>query len=184
MTESRAIDVSTVLMTQNPKFDESFTTLMRDYSQSARAFCARMLGSLDEGEEVTQKTFARLYEQQNDLSTVENVRPYLFGVLRNACFDHLRSRQALDQHELPREAVEFELSGLEREEINVEIHKAVTELEASYREVVLLRFFEGLSLAEVAQVTESSVGAVAMKLSRAKATLKSLLKGLPVFRDL
>lgn len=162
-----------------------FEALVRGHYARAAAFCGRMLRDTGEGEEVAQQVFVRLFEKDEDLSDIADLEPYLYRVLRNACIDHMRKRNRREHRGEPDCAppAAVDLSRAEREEIHAAIEQAVGTLEDGQREVIVLRYFEGLSLVDVARVTDSQVGAVAMKLARAKAKLKEILGRLPDFRD-
>ncbi|MCC6575576.1 MAG: sigma-70 family RNA polymerase sigma factor [Planctomycetes bacterium] len=169
-------------MTAPWEHEHAFSALVQQHFERAVRFCARMLGNRTEGEEVAQQAFVRLYERKSDLEDKENPETYLFAILRNACLDHIRSNKR--EHDkrarsFSGDALTPDLSHAERREVEEALMKAVGELQESQREVVLLRFYEGLSLADVAKATDQTLGAVAMKLARAKAALHEKLGKLP-----
>lgn len=160
--------------------DWDFSRLVEEYFSRAVRFCARMLGNVTEGEEVAQQAFVNLYEKGRKPWEKGDPLPYLYRVLRNACIDHVRRRRTRradgsleSAHSTP------DLSKAEEGEIREAVLAAVGQLEDAQREVVLLRFFEGLSLKEAADAVGKSVGATAMLLSRAKVNLKEVLGKLP-----
>lgn len=166
-------------------FDEGFTKLVREHFARAVRYCSRMLGDIGEGEEVAQQAFVKLLETRRNLEQTRDSLPYLYRVLRNACVDHIRARK----HPIAAGAEEQvawlgrDLDRAEQAEISQAVLEAVGTLEEAQREVVLLRYYEGLELQEVAEATGQSMGAAAMKLSRAKQKLKERLGRLPVFAD-
>jgi RNA polymerase sigma-70 factor (ECF subfamily) len=165
--------------------DMDYAALVERYFSRAVRFCARMLGNVTDGEEVAQQAFVNLYEKGRKPWEKGDPLPYLFRVLRNACIDHVRRRQVRRaEGSLEAAAGTADLARAEEGEIRDAIMHAVGELEDAQREAVLLRFFEGLSLKEVATATEKSVGAVAMLLSRAKQNLKESLGKLPEFEEM
>ncbi|HRJ80003.1 MAG TPA: sigma-70 family RNA polymerase sigma factor [Planctomycetota bacterium] len=166
-------------------FEQSFGELVREHFARAVRYCSRMLGDIVEGEEVAQQAFVKLLERRQSLSRTRETLPYLYRVLRNACVDHIRARKRMSGEEAFEQAAWMgrDLSRAEESEVSQAVLEAVGTLEEGQREVVLLRFFEGLELHEVAAATGQSLGAVAMKLSRAKLKLKEKLGRLPVFAD-
>lgn len=165
------------------EFERGFTDLWREHFARAVRYCSRMLGSIGEGEEVAQQAFVKLLEKRQNLEQTRESLPYLYRVLRNACVDHIRARKR-ETAELGGEHAAWlgrDLLHAEQAEIAQAVLEAVGALEEPQREVVLLRFYEGLELADVAEATGQSLGAVAMKLSRAKLKLKEKLGRLPVF---
>ncbi|RVB19864.1 RNA polymerase sigma factor, partial [Mesorhizobium sp. M7A.F.Ca.CA.002.10.1.1] len=55
-------------------------------------YCARLMGSVIDGEDVVQDTFARAFVALNELGEVPQLRPWLFRVAHNRALDLLRSR--------------------------------------------------------------------------------------------
>lgn len=160
--------------------DWDFSRLVEEYFSRAVRFCARMLGNVSDGEEVAQQAFVSLYEKGRKPWEKGDPLPYLFRVLRNACIDHVRRRRTRSADGSLEEAQAApDLSRAEEDEVREAVLAAVGNLEDAQREVVLLRFFEGLSLKETADAVGKSVGATAMLLSRAKANLKETLGKLP-----
>lgn len=165
--------------------DWDFSRLVETYFSRAVRFCARMLGNVTDGEEVAQQAFVSLYEKGRRPWEKGDPLPYLFRVLRNACVDHVRRRNVRKADgSLEQAHSRADLSGAEESEVREALLGAIGELEESQREVVLLRYFEELSLAKTAESVGKTVGATAMLLSRAKANLKETLGKLPEFGDL
>lgn len=162
-----------------------FARLVQEYFSRAVRFCARMLGDIGEGEEVAQQAFVQLLEKGHRPWEKGDPLPYLFAVLRNACVDHVRKRKRRsaegDANEVA--APGRDLSNAEAHEIRHALLEAVAKLEQAQREVILLRFFEGMELADVATTTGRTLGATAMLITRAKAKLKEMLGRLPAFQD-
>lgn len=164
--------------------DWDFSRLVEEYFSRAVRFCARMLGNVTDGEEVAQQAFVSLYEKGRKPWEKGDPLPYLYRVLRNACVDHVRRRKVRKATgSLEAVQTQADLSGAEEGEIREALLGAIGELEEGQREVVLLRFFEGLSLSETAESVGKTVGATAMLLTRAKAKLKETLGKLPEFGD-
>src|SRR6185295_14215753 len=101
------------------------------------------------------------------------IRTYLFGAVRNQSLNRLRRReQGLESESTDHRTPENE--ALCRELADA-VTAAIAGLPESQREVVLLAHYEQLSLAEIAEITESEVTAVKSRLQRARATLRETL---------
>jgi len=137
-------------------------------------------------EDIVQESCLRAYRYFGSLRG-DDARPWLLGIVRNNCFSWLERRRMspdhveLDDelaHSLPEPA---EAAGatpeamLERSRTRERVDAAIKALAAPFREVVVLRELEGLSYAEIAQITAVPIGTVMSRLSRARAELKSLL---------
>jgi RNA polymerase sigma-70 factor (ECF subfamily) len=170
--------VSGLLMTAEYR-DWDFSRLVEEHFARAVRFCARMLGNVSEGEEVAQQAFVSLLEKGRKPWEQGDPLPFLYRVLRNACIDHTRRRKTRAAEGSLDAAAAQDLSAATAPEVIDALHAAVSELEAAQREVIVLRFFEGLELRDVAKTVGKSTGATAMLISRAKANLKAALGSLP-----
>ncbi|MCB9931794.1 MAG: RNA polymerase sigma factor [Planctomycetes bacterium] len=164
--------------------DWDFSRLVEEHFSRAVRFCARMLGNVNDGEEVAQQAFVSLYEKGHRPWEKGDPLPFLFRVLRNACVDHVRrGKVRRAEGSLEQAQVRADLSRAEEGEIREALLGALAALDEGQREVVLLRYFEELSLKETAEAVGKTVGATAMLLSRAKQNLKESLGRLPEFGD-
>ena len=118
----------------------------------------------------------------------EQARPWLLGIVRNACFTWMKeNRRAGEQVEFDeerdsgaddpgvRQAADnpetLLMQKLEREQIN----QAIEALPPLFREVIVLRELEELSYEEIAQCAAIPLGTVMSRLSRARAMLRKAL---------
>lgn len=187
--QGRTGDITAGVMADGADYEQVFSDVVARNFGRAAAFCGRMLNDPEQGEEVAQAAFVRLYEKGVDFATMDSPRTWLYRVMRNAVLDHLRRKGARQR------AVESaagsalrpenaqDLGKAEQSEIHAALMRAIGTLEERQREALLLRYYEGLSLVEVAKVTEGSVGSVAMMLARAKEALREKLGRLPEFKE-
>lgn len=108
-------------------------------------------------------------------------RPWLLAIVRNTCYTWMRrNRMAEPGLELDEEmyvdttspSPEAILLATARGDL---VRRALEELPAEFREIVILREMEGLSYKEIAEVTSVPVGTVMSRLARARARLQKLL---------
>lgn len=111
-----------------------------------------------------------------------DARPWLLGIVRNACFDWLGESRRDDvefDEERDSGAVAEPADGpqrlLERKLERAQVNAAIATLPPLFREVLILRELEELSYDEIAQVADIPVGTVMSRLSRARAMLRAAL---------
>ncbi len=72
---------------------EKFLQIVDDIRPSLHKYCARMTGSVFDGEDVVQETLAQAYYKLSMLRQGLPLKPWLFRIAHNKCVDFLRSRR-------------------------------------------------------------------------------------------
>jgi RNA polymerase sigma-70 factor, ECF subfamily len=142
----------------------AFEDLYRASRDDLYAYVAGLLRDRHAAEDVTALAFERAYHRRRRFDPERgSPRAWLFGIARNAALDELRRRRRLA--ELTREPIDEGVAGPEAgAEIAVRraaLRDAIAKLSARERELVALKFFAGLSNAEIAEVigvSESNAG--------------------------
>ena len=144
---------------------QSFDALYREHAGDLFAYVMTLLRDRAAAEDVTMAAFERAYRRRRTFDRKRgNERAWLFTIARNAALDELRKRKRTaslltDPEDVPTsEAVD----PLRR----AAVRAALAGLEPRDRELVLLKFLAGLSNAEIADVTGSSVSNVGTRLHR------------------
>jgi RNA polymerase sigma factor (sigma-70 family) len=157
---SRSTRVSTAAAATAPeKVDEArgaFETLYRQSRDDVYAYVAGLLRDRSAAEEVTSQAFERAWRKRRQLDRKRGTRrAWLFGIARNAALDELRRRTRIapEKHlDEPSPAVDLGEWAVNR----ATLQQALGSLTAREREVVALKFFAGLSNAEIASVIRTS----------------------------
>ncbi len=127
------------------------------YRRPLVRFCLAYLGSAEEAEDAVQDVFCRVLAAD---TIPESFRAWIYRIARNRCLDLLRGRaRRRDDQLLPSEVqVAEDLTGhltrLVRKELHSRLRHLVAGLPASQREILRLRYVEGLSRREIAEVLE------------------------------
>lgn len=134
---------------------EASKLLDKLYRVRLTRFCLGYLGNREEAEDVVQDVFYRVLSS----STVpENFRAWVYEISRNRCFDRLRAQnrrlddQTFSNYSELAAHQTGHLTKLVKGEQRAHLWKRLAALPAEQREVLLLRYTEGLSRAEIAQV--------------------------------
>jgi RNA polymerase sigma-70 factor (ECF subfamily) len=134
----------------------------------------------EQAEDLVQDTWMRVLERAAQYDGRSRFEPWLFSIARNLAIDEMRRRQRMEPDE-PAERVAPEtyspFVAAAKSEDAARIAAALAALEAFYREALVLRFQEELSLDEIAQVTHSPVSTVASRIHRGLAQLRAHLEG-------
>jgi RNA polymerase sigma factor (sigma-70 family) len=152
-----------------------FDILVRDVRPQLLRYCARMIGSAMDGEDIVQEALAKVYYQLPELGQVPSLRAWLFRVAHNKALDYLRRYDVrfgdpLDG-ELP---VLNDESPLEAAEVAEWGLSYFTQLTALQRSCVILKDVLGYSLEEISDILDTSVPAIKGALHRGRISLRRL----------
>src|SRR5256885_6797904 len=97
--------VDEVVAAARARDESAFTALVQRHQGELRVHCYRMLGSLDEAEDLTQETFLRAWKNLGGFEGRSTFRAWLYRIATNVCLDTLegRARRGVP-HELARPA--------------------------------------------------------------------------------
>jgi RNA polymerase sigma-70 factor, ECF subfamily len=149
--------------------DVEFEELYRRSRDDLYAYVAGLLRDRSAAEDVTAQAFERAYRSRRTFKPGRGSRrAWLFGIARNAALDELRRRKRRarlvaepeDETLLPAD------EGAEVAIRRTALRTAIAELSARERELVALKFFAGLTNAEIASVTGTSETNAGTKLHR------------------
>lgn len=143
----------------------AFAALIERHQERVRALARAMLGDREEAEDVTQEALLRAYLGLAELRDPARFGAWLSGIAANVARMRLRERRRAG----PAHAADGEEPELE------EVQAALASLPASTRELVLMRYVDGLSSAEIGAALGRSPGAVRVRLHRARAQLRQHL---------
>ena len=150
---------------------EAFLNLVERYHPALLSFLTGKLGNWEQAEEAAQETLVRAFFGLKQLNQPESFFSWLLGIGQRVVQEEWRRIQR------QRNSTEISVEHHGRSELlgDMDLKRAITELPALYREVILLRYYSGKSCAEVAEQLGVSVGTITMRLSRAHRKLREIL---------
>jgi RNA polymerase sigma-70 factor (ECF subfamily) len=184
--------------------EREFAAIAERHRRELQIHCYRMLGSVEDSEDLVQETFLRAWRRRSSYEGRSTFRAWLYKIATNACLDFLkgRPRRVLPYDVVPPAAPDSptlpatgEQAWLEpypdrllasedegpdavvvaRETIELAFLAAIQHLPPRQRAVLILRDVVGWSANETAGLLDLSVAAVKSALQRARATLRERL---------
>ena len=149
--------------------------LMEQYGSSLLRMCALYLKDADLAQDAVQETFIRAYRHLDNYRGESSEKTWLTAIAMNVSRDMLRTAwfhhqsRSTDIDALPEQPADFEFP-------DNTVLAEVMRLPAKYREVILLRYYEGLKLKEVASALGLSDSRVRSRLNKANELLRDRLK--------
>ncbi len=150
---------------------EAFDALFERYRGPLYGFFRRRLAMRERAQDLTQDTFIAVMRGSARYVPSALVRTYLYGIALKLLAAE-RRRQAKDG--LPGPA--RELQSEETHDESLWVQQALTRLDAQEREVLMLREYEELSYAEIAELLNIPVNTVRSRLFRSRLALKACLE--------
>jgi len=158
----------------------AFETLVRRYQQDVFRFCLHYVRDTEQAKELAQESFLRVYTARDRFDTSRIFKPWLLCIARNLCLNELKRKKTVRMETLEQyvssareDSGELMLNptdGADERLMSQERHKALMEaveaLPADACEIVKLRYFERLSAREIADIVDSTEGAVRTRLHR------------------
>jgi RNA polymerase sigma factor (sigma-70 family) len=151
---------------------DQFMELVDEIRPELHRYCARMTGSIFDGEDVVQEALAKAYYALGQMVQPPNLKPWLFRIAHNTAMDFIKRYER--QHVEPVADVP---DRAEPEESSVDpalVEAALTvfaELPPTQRSAAILKDVLGQSLEETAHTMGTTIGAVKAALSRARANI-------------
>ena len=165
---------------------DAYHELVRRFERPIFSLIVRMVRDRTAAEDLTQDAFVKAFRALDSYDPERKFSSWLFKVAHNTTLDHLRKRE-LDTVSLEAGSEDDGSGGLAavladpaargtdlgvgRSELAEALEAAVGTLREDYREVVVLRFSEGLSYQDIVEVTGLPMGTVKTNLHRARKAL-------------
>ena len=156
---------------------DAFGVLIHRYSDPLYRHAMGMTGSPDVAEDILQQSFIKAY---NHLGEVRGrFDAWLFRIVANGCKDWLknirRTHVSYEEDDQPSTYATPD-EDLDRTELRRDLDGALAQLSASLREAFVMKHVEGRSYEEMADLLGTTVGALKMRVHRARESLQALLE--------
>lgn len=176
---SEPLDLDAQLVRRCLSGDEAgFAALLERHQGRVYAFLVRLIGNAHDAEDVAQTVFLKAFRSLESFDQNRAFQSWLFAIAHHAALDHLRSRRAdlsLDHEEAPIDPADG-ADGPERlAEAALDgalVERLLAALPPLYREPLLLRHVEGLSVEDTAAALGLPEGTVKIRLFRARELMR------------
>lgn len=165
------------------KDPEAFAQAYDLYVDQIYRFIFFKIPTAEEAQDLTSETFLKTWQYIIDGNKVENLRALLYRIARNLIIDYYRKSRnevSIDEETPLLKEQDAVVVDSVSDDVDLTIAKELVQkklydLKDEYREVIILRHIEELSIKEIAEIIEKKPGAVRVTLYRAVHTLKTLI---------
>src|SRR5688572_4735132 len=155
----------------------AFGILIQRYSDPLFRHALGMTGSPDVAEDILQMSFIKAYHHLSEVRG--RFDAWVFRIVANGCKDWLknirRTHLSYEEDDQPTTYATPE-EELDRTELRMDLDGALAQLPASLREAFIMKHVEGRSYEEMADLLGTTVGALKMRVHRAREALQALLE--------
>jgi RNA polymerase sigma-70 factor (ECF subfamily) len=162
----------------------AFSVIVRRYERPIFNLMFRMTRCDQTAADLTQEAFVKAYEKIGRFKRGKKFFPWLYSIGLNVAKDYLRKRRTQGEFSLEFDHIEclrkeYHSDAIEerilRNQYFREIDKSLSKLPISYREAVILRYHEELSVKDVADAIGIRLSAAKMRIKRGLAMLRNEL---------
>ncbi len=123
--------------------------------------------------EVISESIFRAYKNFETLKSIDSFKPWILRIVHNTSIEYIRKNSmvvALDE-------VEIIANNHENQVVSsISLKEAINSLKQPYSTVVTLYYYEGLSISQIAKITNTTIVTVKQRLSRSRKQLRKILK--------
>jgi RNA polymerase sigma factor (sigma-70 family) len=147
------------------------------YARQLYRYCLARLRSPEEAEDAVQNTFIRVHGALRKGTTPRFEAAWLYKIAHNVCLTRIEVRGRRAEHELSADLDDFDVAAPETEsDALIGLEAALASMPKNLRDAILLREWQGLTYAEIADSLDTSVPAVETLIFRARRHLASALQ--------
>jgi RNA polymerase sigma-70 factor (ECF subfamily) len=185
VTNSAGSDQHLLLAAAQAGDERAFQRLIEPYRHALDVHCYRMLGSVQDAEDLAQETLLRAWRALDRFEPRAQFQTWLYRIATNACLDELERRprrpelvdpfpdRPLGEADAP--AYDPAARYAIREGMELALVRAIQQLPGRQRPVLIFRDVLGWSAPEIAELLETTVATVNSALQRARATVEEHL---------
>lgn len=165
--------------------DDAREELARRYRRPAYLLALQLMGNPDDALDVAQDALLRFFTRLDRFKPGRPIKPWLLAIVRNRARDLMRRRRVRRSEPLPEDSPTYRPELIDpasspeddyrRHELRAKVWRALVEMPPAQREILVLRDYQDLAYAEIAEVLDIPIGTVMSRLHRARASLRSLL---------
>jgi RNA polymerase sigma-70 factor, ECF subfamily len=165
--------------TSSHHLEEEFLQAYDAYSDAIFRHCYYRLFDRERAKDVMQDTFVRTWEYLQKGEKVDNIRALLYRIANNLIIDFVRKKKETSLDAMQEEgfdpATDDDMSRTAERLDGAQAIEALQQLDDVHREVLVLRYVNGLQPAEIAEITGETANTVSVRIHRGLGKLRVLL---------
>lgn len=161
--------------------EKDFLDVYEQYADAIYRHCYFRVYNKELAEDLTQETFIKTWTYLSEGKEIKNIKAFLYRVAINLVIDNSRKKTALSLDEFKEKEVSIRQYNIVEEKVFSQaefasIFKTMDKLEDKYKDIILMRYMQDFSPAEIADVLGVSANVVSARLNYAVKKLKKIIK--------
>ena len=166
------------LARQNPRL--AMDIIIRKHRERLFWHASGIVKDSQEAYDMVQEVFIRAMRETRFFDEEFRMKAWLFRVTSNLCFNYVRDRRRrgaiLETVQFADRAFADQIDSIYNSERRDEVMAGIDKMTDDHREILMLRYYDDLSYAEIAEVLDIKLGTVMSRLSRARGRLLEVMK--------
>jgi RNA polymerase sigma-19 factor, ECF subfamily len=161
----------------------AFKIIFNSYYHRLYSFSLNYVTEDYAAEEIVENVLLKLWQKRHKLDKIENLKSYLYTMVRNASLDYLKKEKKFVRLDIKKhDSVTSKDQFIIEEETHAILFQALENLPKKCRKIFELSCLEGLKYKDIAEDLQISINTVKSQRSRAIELLKSYLKNYPLYQ--
>jgi RNA polymerase sigma-70 factor (ECF subfamily) len=153
---------------------EAYKYIVLKYMKKAYYIALGFLHNEQDALDASQEAFIKAYKNIKSFDLNRKFFPWFYQIVRNICLEKIRKKKKAS--EIPLNGIRILESPEKDREMKEVLWKGIDELPMEQKEIIILRYFQGFSYQEIAQILNKPIGSVMSSLYYAKRKLKKELE--------
>ncbi|GAA0801900.1 RNA polymerase sigma factor [Faecalicatena orotica] len=153
---------------------ESVDTLIQMYYGDVYAYCYRHLFNKNVAQDITQETFLRFLKNIDSYKHIGKLKNYLYIIAKNIIKDYLKKPDGIYPINV---GLETEIYDIENTMLEIEIKHVLDFLDTDERELIILRYYEDMTFADISKILDMPVSTVRYSLKKVEKKIGNKLGG-------
>lgn len=144
--------------------DEAFSKIYVEYKKMIYNFVKDYLyfSSTSEAEEIVDDVFVRVYLKVHTLKDLTKFKSWIYQIARNLCKNYIRDKKLKNINlKITDDVVDEKINMegfFEKKEVKEFVYNEIQKLDDKLRELIILKYYEGLTFSEISKITNISIG--------------------------
>lgn len=159
------------------KIEKQFLEAFDKYSDDIFRYCYYRVFDREKAKDLVQEAYCRTWEYITKGNKVENIRALIYKIANNMIIDDSRKKKSISLDQIMEKGFSPSFNPVEKSDdyfIGKEVLKIVESLDEKYREVIIMRYINDLSIKEIASILNETENNIYVIISRGFAKVKGI----------